>query len=98
MTTKARTNGGSADDFEEPDTAQIAGLSYEEARDELISVVARLEGGQLPLADSMALWRRGEALAAQCTALLDAAQEQLDDAAGHSDASADGPADLRTDG
>lgn len=71
---------------------QIGAMTYEEAREELITVVARLESGQLPLADSMALWRRGEALAAQCTALLDAAQEQLDGATEQADAPASGPA------
>lgn len=57
--------------------ADIAALSYEKARDELTAIVARLEGGQAPLEESMALWRRGEALAAHCTAWLDAAQAEV---------------------
>ena len=35
-------------------------LSYEEARDELAKTVATLESGGTTLAESMALWKRGE--------------------------------------
>lgn len=58
----------------EPD---IAALPYEQARDELVSIVARLESGQVPLEESMTLWQRGEALAAHCSRYLDGAQAQL---------------------
>ena len=57
--------------------ADIAELSYEQARDELISVVAQLEGGQLGLEESMRLWQRGEALAAHCSTWLDGAEAAL---------------------
>ncbi|MGV1007780.1 MAG: exodeoxyribonuclease VII small subunit [Dermatophilaceae bacterium] len=60
----------------------ITSLSYEQARDELVSIVARLEAGQVPLEESMSLWRRGEALAAHCAAWLDGAQAQLENADG----------------
>lgn len=63
---------------EEPsEFPDIAGLAYEQARDELTAIVARLESGQVPLEESMRLWRRGEALAAHCTAWLDDAQAQV---------------------
>lgn len=55
----------------------IANLTYEQARDELISIVATLEGGQIGLEDSMALWQRGEALATHCSAWLDGAEAKL---------------------
>ncbi|MGB7450136.1 MAG: exodeoxyribonuclease VII small subunit [Ornithinimicrobium sp.] len=55
-----------------------AELSYEQARDELIAIVARIESGSVPLEESMLLWERGEALAAHCQSKLDAAQTQLD--------------------
>lgn len=58
-------------------------LSYEEARDELIEIVARLETGQVGLEQSMTLWERGEALAARCTQWLDAAQAKVAAAAGN---------------
>jgi exodeoxyribonuclease VII small subunit len=60
-----------------PEFADIADLSYERARDELIAVVAQLEGGQLGLEESMRLWRRGEALAEHCSTWLDDAEAAL---------------------
>ena len=54
------------------------GLSYEQARDELADVVRRLEAGGTTLEDSLALWERGEALAARCQTWLDGARERLD--------------------
>ncbi|NYG06289.1 exodeoxyribonuclease VII small subunit [Phycicoccus badiiscoriae] len=62
---------------DEPANADVAGLSYEQARDELISVVALLEGGQLGLEESMRLWQRGEALASHCSTWLDGAEAAL---------------------
>ena len=41
----------------------VSALSYEEARDELVSVVSALEQGAATLEESLALWERGEALA-----------------------------------
>jgi len=59
------------------DFPDIANLSYEQARDELIAIVSQLEGGQIGLEDSMTLWQRGEALASHCTTWLDGAEAQL---------------------
>lgn len=56
----------------------VAALSYEQARDELVQVVARLEAGGETLEASLALWERGEALAARCQEWLDGARERLD--------------------
>ncbi len=61
-----------------PQLDDIDDLGYEEARDELITIVAQLEGGQLGLEQSMALWQRGEALAQHCSRWLDAAASTLD--------------------
>ncbi len=58
----------------------ISSLPYEQARDELVAIVARLETGQVPLEDGMALWHRAEALAAHCTAWLDDAQASMEKA------------------
>lgn len=59
-------------------TAPVNELTYEQARDELVALVARIESGTVPLEESMLLWERGEELAAHCQAKLDAAQETLD--------------------
>ncbi|SHJ73019.1 Exodeoxyribonuclease VII small subunit [Tessaracoccus bendigoensis DSM 12906] len=64
--------------------------TYEEARDELMQVVAKLESGGVSLADSMALWQRGEQLAASCQRFLDGAREQV---ARSRSATEDDPAD-----
>jgi exodeoxyribonuclease VII small subunit len=57
----------------QPDTT-----GYEQARDELVAVVQQLEAGGLTLEESLALWQRGEELAAACQVLLEGAQAQLD--------------------
>lgn len=48
--------------------------SYENLYARLQEVVARLEQGELPLADSLALYEQGVRLAAECQRLLDAAE------------------------
>jgi exodeoxyribonuclease VII small subunit len=65
---------------ESPLPADIAELSYEAARDQLVEVVRRLESGQGGLEDSIALWERGEMLARRCQQWLDGARERLEDA------------------
>jgi exodeoxyribonuclease VII small subunit len=52
-------------------------LDYEHARDELSRVVDALESGGLTLAESLALWERGEELAKACERLLAGARERL---------------------
>lgn len=58
--------------------ADIETLSYEQARDELVRVVAELEQGGATLEQSIALWERGEALARRCETWLIGAKERLD--------------------
>ncbi len=62
--------------------APADGLSYEEAREELIEAVRTLEAGGTTLEESLALWERGEALATVCQEWLDGARKRLDDAMG----------------
>ena len=61
-------------------------MTFETARDELDGVVRRLEAGGLALEESLALWERGEALAAICQEWLDAARARIDAAAPAEDA------------
>lgn len=56
----------------------LSDLSYEQAREELIAVVQRLESGGAPLAESLALWERGEKLAAICQQWLDGAKATVE--------------------
>lgn len=53
-------------------------LSYEQAREQLIEVVRTLENGGTSLAESLALWERGEELARICQDALDGARARLD--------------------
>ncbi|GAA1427660.1 hypothetical protein GCM10009616_05420 [Microlunatus lacustris] len=53
-------------------------LTYEQAREELVQVVQRLESGGVPLDESLALWERGEHLAALCQERLDGARAKVD--------------------
>lgn len=65
--------------------------SYEQAREELVEVVRRLETGGVTLEESLTLWERGEALAAICQQWLDGARARLDAAlAGDGDAASGG--------
>ena len=49
-------------------------LSYEEALAELEGIVELLEGEQSQLEDAIKLFERGQALAARCSELLEAAE------------------------
>jgi len=58
--------------------SDVSDLSYEQARDELIRVVSELEQGSATLEQSLALWERGEALAARCEEWLLGAKARLE--------------------
>jgi len=58
--------------------SDVAELSYEQARDELIRVVNELEQGGASLEQSLQLWERGEALARRCEEWLIGAKARLD--------------------
>ncbi|MFJ2026537.1 exodeoxyribonuclease VII small subunit [Streptomyces sp. NPDC087897] len=66
------------DDGTEASPAATGTLGYEQARDELIEVVRRLEAGGTSLEESLALWERGEELAKVCRHWLEGARARLD--------------------
>lgn len=59
---------------------EITKLSYEQAREELISVVSQLETGGASLEQSLHLWERGEALATHCENWLNGVSQRLEQA------------------
>lgn len=61
-------------------TDGIDDLSYEQAREELVTTVRTLEAGSLTLEESLRLWERGEALADRCQNWLDGAKDRLEKA------------------
>lgn len=68
----------------------VASLTFEQARDELVRVVAELEQGAPTLEHSLALWERGEALAARCEEWLLGAKRRLEAARATPAGSAEG--------
>lgn len=52
-------------------------LSYEDAYTELEEIVEKLEAGELPLEQSLALFERGQALSVRCGELLEQAELKL---------------------
>ena len=56
-------------------------LTFEKAQKELEQIVDRLERGQAPLDEALALWQRGEELYAFCRGKLDAAHGRIEELA-----------------
>jgi exodeoxyribonuclease VII small subunit len=61
-----------------PDETPVAKMSFEEALAELESVVTRLEGGQVPLEESIRLYERGDALRKRCEEKLREAELKVE--------------------
>jgi exodeoxyribonuclease VII small subunit len=59
-------------------SADLAGLPFEKALAELEDIVKRLERGDVPLEDSIAIYERGEALKKHCESLLKRAETRIE--------------------
>ena len=53
--------------------------TFEELQRELDDVVAKLERGDVPLDEAVALWRRGEELHRACVERLDRAELEIEE-------------------
>ena len=62
----------------DPTTDDVKAMSFEAALAELENIVSRLEGGKAPLAESIAIYERGEALKSHCEGLLKAAEARIE--------------------
>jgi exodeoxyribonuclease VII small subunit len=60
------------------DTSSINALPFEKALEELENIVRRLERGDVPLEDSIAIYERGEVLKKHCEALLKKAEARIE--------------------
>ncbi|MEL7274049.1 MAG: exodeoxyribonuclease VII small subunit [Pseudomonadota bacterium] len=68
-----------ADDISTKDGAQdVSKLSFEQALDQLEEIVRKLEQGDVPLDQSIAIYERGEALKKHCAMLLQAAEDKVE--------------------
>jgi exodeoxyribonuclease VII small subunit len=75
----------------------IAELSFEEALAALEQVVSQLEGGQVPLEQSIALYERGDALKKHCEAKLGEAELKVEKIVAGGDGTATGTASFDTE-
>ena len=62
---------------EDPNT-DIKAMSFEQALDQLEKIVQKLESGEAPLQESIAIYERGEALKAHCEKLLKTAEARIE--------------------
>ena len=60
------------------DNDDVKALSFEAALAQLEDIVGKLESGKAPLAESIAIYERGEALKAHCETLLKAAEARIE--------------------
>ena len=56
----------------------VTSLSFEEALQELEVMVSRLETGDLTLEQALALFERGQTLAAHCSTILNSAELKVE--------------------
>lgn len=76
----------------ESQVLNVQDMSYEQARDELVQVVTKLEEGGGTLEESIQLWERGETLANRCEEWLLGARKRLDAAQEKASSTAEGAA------
>jgi exodeoxyribonuclease VII small subunit len=62
----------------EDEADEVVGLSFEKALAELEQIVERLERGDVPLAESIAIYERGEILKKHCERLLREAEARVE--------------------
>lgn len=60
------------------DNKDIAEMNFEQALDQLETIVESLEQGNVPLDQSIAHYERGEALRNHCRKLLSAAEDKVE--------------------
>ncbi|HEY8382919.1 MAG TPA: exodeoxyribonuclease VII small subunit [Microvirga sp.] len=80
------------------ETSKKTALPFEQALEELEGIVRRLERGDVPLEDSIAIYERGEALKKHCEALLKKAEARIEKITVGPDGQAAGTTPLDVDG
>lgn len=75
----------------------IGGLAFEKALAELEQIVSRLERGDVPLEESIAIFERGEALKKHCETLLKQAEARIEKLTTNTSGAVTGAAALDTD-
>ena len=62
----------------EQDPTPVDDMTFEAALKELEQIVSRLERGEVPLAESIVIYERGDALRKHCDALLRQAEARVE--------------------
>lgn len=62
----------------EPDNSDVKEMTFEKALAELEQIVTKLESGQAPLQESIAIYERGQALKDHCESQLKAAEARIE--------------------
>jgi exodeoxyribonuclease VII small subunit len=78
MSDQARNQAAAAPGPAQPAPDDVATLPFEKALAELEEIVRQLEGGRVPLEDSIAIFERGEMLKRHCENLLKQAEARID--------------------
>jgi exodeoxyribonuclease VII small subunit len=65
----------------QPKRLDPAKMTFEQATEELESIIERIESGEIGLEESLTERRRGDALIKRCRAVLDAAEQELEELA-----------------
>jgi len=78
--------------------ADIAKMSFEQALKELEGIVDKLERGDVPLEESLAIYERGEKLKDHCDRLLKTAEAKVEKIRASADGTATGSEPLDVDG
>jgi exodeoxyribonuclease VII small subunit len=71
-----RPTGGTA--MADNKGTDVKKLTFEQAIEELESIVSRLEGDKVPLEESVTIYERGEALKRRCEELLRQAEARVE--------------------
>ena len=82
---------------DKPAEKPIGKMSFEEAMAALETVVNQLEGGQVPLEQSIALYERGDALKKHCEAKLGEAELKVEKITAGADGAATGSTPFNTE-
>jgi len=74
----------------EPKTpADIAAMTFEQAMQELETIIDKLDGGNVPLEESITIYERGAALQKHCESKLQQAEMRVQKIVAKADGSAD---------
>lgn len=75
----SKSDGSGSEAASPADAESVAELlSFEGALEQLESTVSRLEAGELPLEEALALFEEGVSLSRRCAQTLDAAEQRIE--------------------